>query len=66
MVRSRPGSGRPAADVATLTRIDGGQTRVMSGIYPRLAETATVTIQVQAGLGGSPFRLTDIPVVEED
>ena len=55
----------PAADVATLTRIDGGQTRVMSGIYPRIAATDTVTIQVRAGLGSQAFRLTDIPVVEE-
>ena len=60
------GTWLPAADVGTLYRVDGGQTRVMSGIYPRLAETDTVTIQTGAGLGSSAFRLTDIPVVEED
>ena len=55
----------PAADVAALSRIDGGQTRVMSGIYPRLADTDTVTIQVRAGAGSQAFQLTDIPVVAE-
>ena len=59
------GTWLPAADVASLSRIDGGQTRVMSGIYPRLAETDTVTVQVKAGAGSQAFRLTDIPVVEE-
>ena len=54
----------PATELATLTRLDGGQTRVMSNIYPRLVPTDTVTVQVTGTGGSQAFRLTDIPVVE--
>lgn len=52
----------PTADLETLGRIDGGQTRVFSVIYPEVGDVDTVTIQLGQSLGTQPFRLTDIPV----
>jgi OOP family OmpA-OmpF porin len=52
----------PAADLDTLGRIDGGQTRTFSIVYPAIGDLDTVTVQVDEGLGSDPFRLTDIPV----
>jgi OOP family OmpA-OmpF porin len=52
----------PAADINTLSRIDGGQTRTFSIVYPEIGDPDEVTVQVDEGLGSQPFRLTDIPV----
>gem|GEM_PF-729100 len=52
----------PATDLFTLGRIDGGQQRVFSMIYPRLGDWDTVAIRALGGLGVDPFELTDIPI----
>lgn len=54
------GSLLPVADVATTSRIDGGQTRVFDLVYPRGAPVGkSVTVEYPGW-----FRLTDIPVTE--
>ncbi|WP_129339136.1 OmpA family protein [Cellulomonas endophytica] len=52
----------PAADLETVGRLDGGQTRTYSLVYPEVGEPATVSVQVDGALGSQAFRLTDIPV----
>ncbi|QAY63499.1 OmpA family protein [Xylanimonas allomyrinae] len=53
---------RPLADLDTLRRIDGGQTLTFVGLYPGIADTDTIAVQVRQALGTDAFRLTDIPV----
>lgn len=55
----------PATDLFTLGRIDGGQQRVFSMIYPRLGDWDTVAIRALGGLGVEPFELTDIPIEQD-
>jgi len=54
---------RPLGDLDTLRRIDGGQTLTFAAVYPAI-DSDTVAIQVGQGAGATPFRLTDIPVVD--
>ncbi|GAB2474925.1 OmpA family protein [Xylanimonas ulmi] len=56
---------RPLADLDTLRRIDGGQTLTFVGLYPAIADTDTIAVQVRQALGAFAFRLTDIPVAAE-
>ncbi len=55
----------PATDLHTMGRIDSGQTRIYSIIYPKLGDVETVTIQAGPGSGINAFRLTDIPVLSD-
>lgn len=56
----------PATDLNTLGRIDGGQYRVYSMIYPRLGSSwDSITIRALGGLGVEPFELVDIPIERE-
>ncbi|RJK97956.1 OmpA family protein [Vallicoccus soli] len=55
----------PLTDLDTLARLDGGQTRTFSVLYPEVGEHGTVTVQVDAGLGSDALRLTDVPVEPE-
>jgi len=53
----------PATDLYTLGRIDGGQSRVYSMIYPRVgANWDSITIRALGGVGVEPFELTEIPI----
>ena len=52
-----------ACELQSLNRIDGGQTRSMTLVYPAVGEPTTITLENGGGLGSIAFRLTDIPVV---
>ena len=52
-------------DLRGATRIDGGQSRVYSFVYPRMA-TDAVTFQVGSGsVFDTDFRIVDVPVRQE-
>lgn len=53
------------SDLSGSNRIDGGQTRVYSYVFPRM-DVDAVTFQVGTGLtDATDFRLVDVPVVPE-
>ncbi len=52
------------ADLNAGARIDGGQSRVYSSVYPRL-DVDTVVLQVGSGWLEGDFRLLDVPVADD-
>lgn len=51
----------PLAELSVQQRLDGGQTRTISAVYPDLGDLGTVDLEVRTI--GVAFRLTDVPVV---
>jgi outer membrane protein OmpA-like peptidoglycan-associated protein len=56
---------RSLADLDASVAPAGGQTATLVGIYPALASTDHIAIQLDNGIGSAPpFRLTDIPIID--
>ncbi|MCC2315061.1 OmpA family protein [Cellulomonas xiejunii] len=53
------------SDLNGASRIDGGQTRTYSYVFPRM-DVGTVTFQVGNGLGADEFRFVDLAVAPDD